>query len=225
MNMGGWTRQLPARYKGDCLRLLIVEDEPWVRRALAALVADRDPESTVESCGPGNEALLVGKAMQPTVALVDIGLPDMSGTAVIAKLRTIAPGCVSVAFTKFDDAPTILEALRAGARGYLLKSTPSDRVLPQLRDAEQGGLPLSPAVASLVVDNLLVATEPQPVLTVRETELLALLARGATYAECASALGIGLGTVQSYVKNIYAKLEVTSKAEAAVAAVRLGLVR
>lgn len=207
------------------MRLLIVEDEPWVRRALAELVAGEDPSIVFEACGTAREALAVAKPLQPTVALVDIGLPDASGISVITKLRAIAPGCVSVAFTKFDDAPTILEALRAGARGYILKSTGSNRVLHQLREAEQGGLPLSPAVASLVVENLLVATVPEPALTERETELLALLARGATYAECASALGIGLGTVQSYVKNIYAKLEVTSKAEAAVAAVRRGLVR
>jgi DNA-binding NarL/FixJ family response regulator len=207
------------------VRLLIVEDEPWVRRALAELVSADDAAIALEACATGGEALQVAKTLQPTVALVDIGLPDMSGSAVIAKLRTIAPGCVSVAFTKFDDAPTILEVLRAGARGYILKSTGSDRVLHQLREAESGGLPLSPAVASLVVENLLVATAPEPALTERETELLALLARGATYAECATALGIGLGTVQSYVKNIYAKLEVTSKAEAAVAAVRRGLVR
>lgn len=198
------------------MRLLIVEDDPWVRRGVADVLASVE----VAACATGRDALA-----QPgpfDVALVDIGLPDISGTAVIAELRR--RGCVPVAFTVFDDAKTVLTALRAGARGYILKSTPTERILPQLREALAGGMPLSPAVAALVVETMLSSTESERRLTERESELLALLARGATYAQCASALGIGVGTVQGYVKNIYGKLDVSSKAEAAVAAVRLGLV-
>jgi DNA-binding NarL/FixJ family response regulator len=198
------------------MRLLIVEDDLWVRRGLASALAGVE----LAACGTGGEALAHPGAFD--VALVDIGLPDMSGTTVIAALRQ--RGCVPVAFTVFDDAKTVLTALRAGARGYILKSTPTERILPQLREALDGGMPLSPAVASLVVETMLSTGESERRLTDRETELLALLARGATYAQCASALGIGIGTVQSYVKNIYGKLDVSSKAEAAVAAVRLGLV-
>jgi DNA-binding NarL/FixJ family response regulator len=198
------------------MRLLIVEDDPWVRRGIADVLAGLE----IVTCGTGGEALAHTGTFD--VALVDIGLPDISGTIVIAELRR--RGCVPVAFTVFDDAKTILAALRAGARGYILKSTPTERILPQLREALAGGMPLSPAVASLVVETMLSSTEAERRLTERETELLALLARGATYAQCASALGIGVGTVQSYVKNIYGKLDVSSKAEAAVAAVRLGLV-
>jgi DNA-binding NarL/FixJ family response regulator len=198
------------------MRLLIVEDDPWVRRGIADVLASVE----VVACGTGGDALAQRGPFD--VALVDIGLPDVSGTVVITELRR--RGCVPVAFTVFDDAKTVLTALRAGARGYILKSTPSERILPQLREALEGGMPLSPAVASLVVETMLSSTESERRLTERETELLALLARGATYAQCASALGIGVGTVQGYVKNIYGKLDVSSKAEAAVAAVRLGLV-
>jgi DNA-binding NarL/FixJ family response regulator len=175
--------------------------------------------------GTGQEALQLISGAPPDVALVDLGLPDVSGVVVIAALRRGAPRCVPLAFTVFDDAPTILAALRAGARGYLLKGTPSDRIVPLIREALAGGLPLSPSVASLLVANMLEPRATEQSLTERETELLALLARGTTYAACASVLGIGVGTVQSYVKSIYGKLEVSSKAEAAVAAVRLGLVR
>lgn len=198
------------------MRLLIVEDDLWVRRGLAQALAGLE----IETCATGGEALAHRGTFD--VALVDIGLPDMSGTIVIAELRR--RGCVPVAFTVFDDAKTVLTALRAGARGYILKSTSTERVVPQLREALEGGMPLSPAVASLVVETMLSSSESERRLTERETELLALLARGATYAQCASALGIGVGTVQGYVKNIYGKLDVSSKAEAAVAAVRLGLV-
>ena len=210
------------------LRVLFVEDEPWIRRAIEQLVRPGDHGVEIVSTGRGHDALALAPKQRPHVALVDIGLPDVSGIDVLIGLRRIVPTCVPVVFTQFDDARTILAALRAGARGYILKSAPLDRVLPMLREARDGGLPLSPAVASLVVETMLAnrTSEPQAAeaLTERETELLVLLARGATYAQCAEALSIGVGTVQGYVKNIYAKLDVSSKAEAAVAAARLGLV-
>ncbi|HVK77424.1 MAG TPA: response regulator transcription factor [Kofleriaceae bacterium] len=209
------------------VRLLIVEDEPWVRRAVVEALRPHEPEVTVVACATGRDALAAIDRAPPALALVDLGLPDVSGVAVIAALRRRAPACAAIAFTVFDDAPTILAALRAGARGYLLKSAPTERLLPSLREAAAGGMPLSPSVAALVVERALAGPGGDDViaLTARETELLGLLARGATYAECAAALGIGLGTVQGYVKAIYGKLDVSSKAEAAVAAVRLGLVR
>lgn len=202
------------------MRVLFVEDHPWVRKGVGAALVGCE----VTVCKNGMEA---AAAMGTTfdVALVDIVLPDVSGLDVIRALKVRQPACPAVMFTKFDDAETVLEALQAGARGYLLKSTPSDRIVPALRDAMAGGLPLTPTVASLVVASMLKGPERAAVpLTARETELLVLLARGSTYAEAAAGLGIGIGTVQSYVKTIYTKLDVTSKAEAAVAAMRLGLV-
>jgi DNA-binding NarL/FixJ family response regulator len=218
MLVGGNKEEMTSR-----MRVLIVEDEPWIRRGVETVLHDAGVD--VSAFGRGGDALAAARTRAFDAALVDLGLPDTSGIDVIAELRGIVPACVSVVFTVFDDAPTILAALRAGARGYILKSTPTDRILSQLREAIAGGMPLSPAVASLVVETMLGQdSAPSKRLTERETELLALLARGATYAQCASALGIGVGTVQSYVKSIYAKLDVGSKAEAAVVAVRLGLV-
>jgi two-component system nitrate/nitrite response regulator NarL len=207
--------------------VLFVEDEARIRKAVHDVLRVRAPALEIVTAGLGREAVLLARRSQPDVALVDLGLPDVSGIEVIGQLRRDVPACVPVVFTVFDDAPTIFAALRAGARGYILKSTPTERLISLLREAHEGGLPLSPAVASLVVDAVLNGeqqTATRGALTARETELLVLLARGATYAECASTLGIGVGTVQSYVKSIYAKLDVSSKAEAAVAAVRLGLV-
>lgn len=207
------------------LRVLVVEDDVWVRRGLMDMLR-ADGRIDPSDARTGASALAIARRRPPDVALVDVGLPDVTGIEVIAELRRVAPACVSLVFTMFDDAPTILSALRAGARGYLLKSAGSERVLASLHDAVAGGLPLSPSVASLVVESMLKADRAasEESLTPRETELLALLARGQTYAQCARTMEIGIGTVQSYVKSIYAKLDVTSKAEAAVAAVRLGIV-
>lgn len=207
------------------MRLLIVEDDLWVRRSLAELIQQADLTIDVMTSGAGREALGLATSAPPDIALVDLGLPDISGVVVIGELRRRVQRCVPLAFTQFDDAPTVLAALRAGARGYILKSTPTERIVPLMREALAGGLPLSASVASLVVESMLTRGDREQTLTERETQLLALLARGATYAEAAAALGIGIGTVQGYVKSIYTKLEVSSKAEAAVAAVRLGLVR
>jgi DNA-binding NarL/FixJ family response regulator len=209
------------------LRVLLVEDDSWIRTSIEKLLRTTAPEVAVTAVGRGELAISAAARAVPDVALVDLGLPDLPGIEVIRTLRSKHPACAAVAFTVFDDPPTILAALRAGARGYLLKSAPSDRLLASLREARDGGMPLSPMVARLVVETMLgkreQATEVD--LTERETALLGLLARGLTYAQCASELGIGIGTVQTYVKSIYGKLDVSSKAEASVIALRLGLVR
>ena len=208
--------------------LLVVEDEPWIRDAVAKALRATEPALVLTACASVRAAIAAIERTAFAAALVDLGLPDGDGTDVIVALRRRQPDCTPVAFTKYDDAETALAALRVGARGYLLKSTPTDRILPMLREAMAGGLPLSPTIASRVVELLLPGSAAPPpadaVLTSREADVLRRLARGATYAECAHALGIGLGTVQSHVKAIYAKLEVSSKAEATVVAARLGLV-
>lgn len=188
------------------LRVLIVEDEAGIRRdAEAALRREGVIAIGVER---GQEAIAAARVEGFDAALVDLGLPDMPGIEVIAGLRRAAAACTPVAFTVFDDAPTILAALRAGARGYLLKSSPTARIVSLLRDAIAGGMPLSPGVASLVVETMLGdASGPRTLLSERERALLALLARGATYTQCAETLGIGLGTVQQHVRSIYAALD------------------
>lgn len=210
------------------LALLLVEDEAWVRDGVTKALRAAEPLLAVTPCATIRAALGAIERTPFDAALVDQSLPDGAGTDVIVALRRRQPGCAPLAFTKHDDAETVLAALRVGARGYLLKSTPTARILGSLREAMAGGLPLSPTVASLVVETLFppvaVSAPPETVLTAREAELLRLLARGGTYAVCAQTMGIGVGTVQSHVKAIYTKLEVSSKAEAALVAVRLGLV-
>ena len=210
--------------------VLIVDDSRSVRTSLTRLVSWSSGEGLglAGAFATGGEAMAyVAAGGAFDVALVDLGLPDVPGTRVLSELRRLRPGACLVAFTVEDDPVAILAAIRAGARGYLLKGTPPDRLLAAIREAAVGGAPLTPRIARTVLDALGTVAPAAPLedLTPREAEVLERLARGETYAEVARRLGIGLGTVQSHVKSIYKKLEVGSKTEAAAVALSRGLVR
>lgn len=211
-------------------RVLIVEDEVWLRQDLTTLLdAPAAGLQVAGSFATGETAIrALREGLAVDLALVDLGLPDVSGVEVIRTLRRRRPEAVAVAFTVFDDERSVLSALQAGARGYLLKSTPFEQLRAALDDAAAGGAPMTPGVARLVVESM----EQPPAsdggdelasLTPRELDVLGLLTKGHTYSDTAHALGIALGTVQTHVRNIYGKLEVASKAEATAAALRRGL--
>jgi DNA-binding NarL/FixJ family response regulator len=213
------------------IRVLIVEDESWVRDSLRHLLGWRGSGAEVAAaCATANEALrLVEGGLAFDLALVDLGLPDRPGVEVIRGLRRARPSASVVVFTIFDDAASVFAALKAGARGYILKHTPPEALLAAIQECAAGGAPMTPAIARMVVDALVdrgegTAPHGSGELTRREIDVLTLLAKGSTYAAIAEGLAIGLGTVQTYVRSIYEKLEIASKAEAAVAAVKLGLV-
>lgn len=211
-------------------RLLLVDDDTDLLLGLAPLLASKGlgPIVTSESAAEAIARLERGLAVD--VALIDLGLPDQSGVQVVRMLRALRPEAIPLVFTVQDDAPSVFDALRAGARGYVLKSTKIDRLVELIREAEQGGTPISPQVARFLFDTLAtsgVSEEDElrvDALTKRERDVLKLLARGLSYADVASVLGIGTGTVQVHVRHLYAKLEVASKAEAAALAAKLGWV-
>ena len=213
------------------MRVLLVEDEAETRTALEqSLHCPAEGVSVFGSFGTGTEALAVAPSEPaPEVCLIDLGLPDMPGLALIARLLEKYPDTIILVLTVLDDEETILSALRAGATGYLLKHRfdPGAPLRRALAEAHQGGAPMSPRVARIVVDALrrdrqAVQTAPgaapgedaREPLTERQREVLTLLARGLTYAEVAEELGIRLGTVQTHVKALYAKLRVSSRIEA-----------
>lgn len=212
-------------------RVLLVEDQGWLLEDLSRLLGGGDGSLEVAAACESGEAALDAMERGATfdLALVDLGLPGISGVELIRSIRRLRPDAVSVAFTIFDDNATVFDALRAGARGYLLKSTPPSGLRPALLEAAEGGAPMTPSIARRVVE--LVAKSPDrhaesvpaPSLTARERDVLSLLAKGHTYQDAATALDIRLTTVQTHVKSIYSKLEVASKAEAVAVALRLGL--
>ena len=202
-----------------------------MRKGLERVLSRAKQDMTlVMSCATGQEAIAAAQQQGPIdVALVDLGLPDLPGTEVIRAIRRQQPTTTALALTVFDDPEFVFAALRAGARGYLLKDTQPQRLLEAIQEAADGGSPMSPAVARKVVEAFHDGGPEQSgqikePLTPREHDILELLVHGLTYAQVADRLGIALGTVQTHIKRIYEKLEVNSKAEAAAVALKRGIV-
>lgn len=196
------------------LRVLIIEDDALVTAGLKAVLSSSGGLEVVGACASGAELAewLTGER-RLDVALVDLGLPDVSGTELIRQLSASFPEAAVVAFTQYDDPDHVFDALRAGAVGYLLKSTAGEKVPGLLHEAVRGGSPLSPSVARRIV-GAFSATEKQPLLTARERTVLELLVDGASYGDVAAELDVEMSTVQTHVKNLYRKLRVSSRAGA-----------
>lgn len=219
---------------GGPIRLLILEDIPatrdWLVRAAGSAFAGAEI-ATMGSLAEARRWLADLPADgRPIVALVDIGLPDGSGTAFIAELVRAAPQATIVVTTIYDDDAHLLEAMVAGASGYLLKDRDVGEIARRLTGIVHGEVAISPAIARRILHLfrsqtlLLGAVQAEPVpLTARETDVLRMIGRGLKVAEAAGALGLSELTVASYVKAIYRKLDISSRAEAALEAARRGL--
>ncbi len=165
------------------------------------------------------------------MALVDLGLPKMSGENVIATIRQELPKTACIALTAVDIPARVLGAMRAGAAGYILKPFHANELARSIEEVLSGeAAPISPRAAKVLLQEFRGDPPDQrakdgPALSKRELEVLQLLVHGHTYADVAQALGIAEGTVQTYVKRIYEKMDVSTKAEAALLAVARGLVK
>lgn len=161
------------------------------------------------------------------IALIDLSLPDGSGVAVIEWLNRHSPQTICVVASIFDDDSHIFPALRAGAHGYLLKDQPQAAIVQALNGIVTGQPPLSPAIARKLLRHFhepYIEATAQALLTEREKEVLSIIAKGMTMAETANLLGLKRNTVAGYVKEIYRKLNVSSRAEAAITAQKMGLI-
>lgn len=213
---------------------LIVEDNHQTALFLAGIVGRAFPELTVRHAASFAEAkgaiALCRNARQAPIelALVDLSLPDGSGLDVIGQLTGASPQSTIIVTTTFADDDSIFQSLTRGARGYILKSEPPAMIEQLLIRIRQGEPSLSPAVAIRVLNYFSRHTRPaeDPVeqLSARETETLKLIAKGLTAAEVATELGLKPQTVTSYIKVIYQKLNINSRAEAAREAIRMGLI-
>lgn len=205
---------------------LIVDDRPdaqqWLTRAVRSCFSAI--EISIASC-LGEACTWIQSHAPPDLALVDLGLPDGDGVELIAQLSRDSPSTISVVVSIYDDDRHLFPALRAGARGYLLKEQHWERIADLLQGITSGRPPLSPAIARRLLGYF--KAEPQPykkALTPREAEILTLIAKGITQAETGKLLGISAHTVCTHVKEIYRKLNISSRAEAALTAQKLGLI-
>ncbi len=206
---------------------LVVDDLAASRRWLRAALAQAYPGIEVREAASVAEAL-AQIAPPPGIALIDLGLPDGSGLQVIERLAGGQTLCVVA--TVFDDDAHLFPALRAGAQGYVLKDMAHEDLAEMLRGIAAGQPPLSASIARRLLRHFGPALASAPAeqdaaaLTEREKSVLQLIGKGFTVAEAAAALSLSRNTCAGYVKDIYRKLRVSSRAEAALAATRMGLV-
>jgi DNA-binding NarL/FixJ family response regulator len=209
------------------LKIAIIEDQREIREGLAALIDSTEGYRCCGSFRSMEEALAqIGRDL-PDVALIDIGLPGMSGTAGTRLLRERYPNVLLLILTVYDDDDRIFEALCAGACGYLLKKTPSARLLESLKEAMNGGAPMSPEIARRAIGLFQRFRPPRHAeyhLTPHEVRLLKMLVQGHNYTSAAAELGVSFSTIAFHMQNIYQKLQVHSKSEAVAKALLDGLV-
>jgi DNA-binding NarL/FixJ family response regulator len=209
-------------------RVLLVEDDPPTRERLTAIVRATPGLQLAAAFGERQAALEWLAANEaPRVLLVDLELPDGSGIDVIRALRRRAPAADAMAITVFGDETHVVNALEAGATGYLLKDASADAIGDAIGRLIAGESPISSAIARHLLRRFLPAavSAEAPHLTQREREVLQLIAKGLSYARMAETLGMAETTVTSHIKQIYRKLEVRSRGEAVFEAMQLGLVR
>jgi len=209
------------------IKVAIVEDHHKFRECLEFLVNNTPGYSCVGSFRSMEEALEKIKFNLPDVALVDIGLPGMSGVEGVRILKERYPHLLMLMNTVYDDDERIFQAMCAGASGYLLKKTSPARLLESLNEAIAGGAPMSPEVARRVLNLFRQFHPPERgdyQLTPHELRLLKLLVEGHSYKTAAGKLGVSIKTISFHLQKIYAKLQVHSKSEAVAKALRNRLV-
>ncbi len=214
--------------------ILLLEDLPEIRVWLRKLVLQVFPGAQLSESARVGDAIELVSAVKFDLALIDLGLPDGSGVDVVSKLREVQPDAQSVVVSIHDDDEHLFPALQAGAFGYILKEQARELITEQLQRISQGEPPLSPSIARRVMAYFSAKAKPQPNngyampivnLTDRESEVLLRVAKGYTLPEIGVQLGLSRHTIADYVKQIYRKLNVSSRAEAALEAQRLGLFR
>jgi two-component system, NarL family, response regulator LiaR len=205
------------------IRILLVDDHSVVRQGLKMFLA-LDPElAVIGEAADGAEALRLARQLQPDVVLMDLLMPVMDGIAATAAIRQELPDVEVIALTSVLEDASVTGAVRAGAIGYLLKDTQADELVRAIRAAAAGQVQLSPQALARLMREVRAPESPET-LTERETEVLRLLAQGQSNKEIGRTLHIGEKTVKTHVSNILSKLGVPSRTQAALYAVRIGLV-
>ncbi|MBK8783577.1 MAG: response regulator transcription factor [Anaerolineales bacterium] len=206
------------------LKILIVDDHQVVRRGLQMTIdAEKDMRVTAEASN-GTQVLEAIKKHKPDVVLMDLQMPEMNGVDALKQIRPEYPNLPILILTTFTDDAHVYAALRAGASGFLLKEMSGDDLVAAIRGAAQGKPQLHPDIARRLMARAPMPDDPFDSLTERERGILKLLARGKSNKEIASELVLTEMTVKGYVSDLFAKLGVNDRTQAALMAVRFGLV-
>ncbi len=213
-------------------RVMVVEDDPVTRRLLCHAIEHEPSLELVAVFGAVSDARRYLEQTPIDLLLTDLGLPDGSGLAVIRCCRRLLPKADIMVITMSSDEEQILACIEAGASGYVLKESAHDNILRAILELRSGGSPISPMIARKILARMRddaassqdLSDAGATLLTRRESAILELISRGGTYAKVAEALSLSIGTVQTHIKHIYAKLSVHSRTEAVIEARRRGLI-
>lgn len=215
----------PSPAQSATISVIVVEDDVSIRGILRNWLEEADGFTCAGVFPDVESALPQIPQIKPDVAVVDINLPGLSGIECVRQLKARLPATQFVMLTVYEDSTHIFDALSAGATGYLVKTTSREALIAALREVHAGGSPMSGNIARKVVQSLQQpkpAMPPSEELSKRENEVLQLLAQGYLYKEIAEALGIRLDTVNTYIRRIYEKLHVHSRAQAVAVIANFG---
>jgi len=218
------------------IRVFVVEDQTKILKAQLRLLESQPELQIVGTALSGEAALEQLQQAAPDVVLLDLGLPGMSGIEVTRRIKQDLPRTEILIFTIFDEEDKVLEAVRAGASGYLLKGASADKIVEAIKEVCAGGTVIQPNLARRLLRHFrpepapptqtagaAAAPEPRP-LSQREMEILQLIAKGISNNEAAQMLGLSKATIRTHLEHIYAKLEVTNRVEAVTEGIRKGLI-
>ncbi len=205
--------------KQNAIRIMLVDDHPAFRKGMAALIDSEPDLQVVAETGDGREALEVYRQKKPDVVLMDLRLPGMGGVEATLAIRKEFPDARVIVLTTFDTDEDIFRAIQSGAKSYLLKDTPDDELATAIRSVHAGRQILSEKLAKRLAER-----QQRPELSQREMEVLQLLIKGRSNKEIGAALFLCEDTVKAHFKTLFSKLKVQDRTEAAISAIRLGIV-
>jgi DNA-binding NarL/FixJ family response regulator len=201
------------------IRVMLVDDHPAFRKGMAALIGTETDLEVVAETGDGNEAIQLFRRHKPDITLMDLRLPGMGGVEATIAIRKEFPDARVIVLTTFDMDEDIYRAMDSGAKSYLLKDTPEDELAATIRAVHAGEEKLAPKLAERLAQR-----QKRPELSQREMEVLQLLVRGRSNKEIASSLFITEDTVKAHLKTLFVKLGVQDRTDAAITAIRQGIV-
>jgi DNA-binding NarL/FixJ family response regulator len=213
---------------GTSIRVVIADDHPVVRSGLSALLASVPTITVAGMAATGREAVHAAVTLRPDVLIMDIQMPELSGIAATVEIIRAAPDVAVLMLTMFDDDDSVLAAMRAGARGYVLKGAQQDEIVRAIQAVAAGEAIFGPGIARRVLGLASAPPAPDgpfPGLTSRERDVLGLIARGARNAEIARQMSIAPKTVANHISAIFNKLQVADRGEAIILARDAGLGR